>query len=124
MGIRAKKTNVRIKKSILVAMQYSYDGGIVWEGVVIRIEVKGQPAIIDVNDGINTKPNTLVRLATLTVPVYGIKAGNIQLFDNDDVRRLKADPGLLHTFIETLPWSEPFYLDDLDWSDWIYPSVS
>ena len=103
--------------------EFSYDGGIVWEAAQIYIHVKGQTPEFSAGEGAKCPPNTMGRTATVVIPIEGLQFGKIQLHDNDDLERIKANPDLLWKVTEALPWSEPFKFDELDWSDWCYSGV-
>ena len=104
-------------KRTLVATQYSYDGGIVWEYHNVHIETKGQPPVFSATENKAVKHTAMMRIAILPVPPEGIKVGNFQIFTQKDLETIKNDPDLLWMLLDSLEWGEAFYPDDLEWSD-------
>lgn len=116
-------TKEQANKSTLIAVQYSYDGGIVWEFFDIHIEVKGQPRVVSVKEGKSIKQTAMMRLAIVPIPPEGLQCESLYIFNQEDLGEVKNNPDLLWLLLDSLDWGEPFYHDDLNWSDGYYSQV-
>ncbi|MHB8261785.1 MAG: hypothetical protein ACYDEC_16105 [Bacteroidia bacterium] len=109
----------RSRRRYVFAMKNSYNSGVDWELDTIRIDTKGEPAVIDFGELKKVKkPNTWRRIGTRKIPYAGLIIGHITLYTSEDLQEIKTNPELLQILVDSLDWDEfPILTDEGTISD-------
>lgn len=105
-SVTAGKDRFRSRRRTLLATKVSYNSGVDWEFHNIHMEIKGEPVVINANEGIPAKPTTWRRIAVKRVPYAGIPIGHITLQTKEDLEDIIAKPELLNILLDSMDWDE------------------